>query len=110
MELEGTMKLNEKGKYFTERVSKRQVQVVVNTLHGQVLGQMFVLPAQRIKDLLNNVNEQFIAITEAVFIAGDGQRQEVGFVAINKQHIVSVIPINEEVVNPQEEEDGFYPY
>jgi hypothetical protein len=104
------MKLSEKGKYFTDRVSKRKVEVVVNTIHGQVHGHVSVLPTQRVKDLLNNGAEQFVALTGAIFLVGDGQSQEVGFVALNKQHIVSVIPINEELTNPQQEEDGFYPY
>jgi len=105
------MKLNDKGKYFTERVSKRQVEVVITTIHGHMRGYVFVLPSQRVKDLLNEGSEQFLAVTNATSTRGEGQSQDIPFIAINKQHIVTVIPIDEDVSNPHsEEEEGYYPY
>ncbi len=105
------MKLNEKGKYFTDRVSKRQVQVVITTIHGHMRGHVFVLPTQRVKDLLNNDGEQFLAVTDVTSASGEGQSEHIPFIAINKRHIVTVIPIDEEASNPHnEKEDGYYPY
>lgn len=103
-------KTSEKGKYFTDRVSKKPVEVSISTLHGHVRGQIYVLPTQRVKDVLNNSNEEFLALTDAVVTAGDGVHQEVKFVALNKRHIISVVPINEDEVHRPDDEEGYIPY
>ena len=88
--------VDERGKFYTEKIRKISVEVVITTVHGHVRGHVHVLAGQRVKDLLNNANEQFLAVTEASFCATESARaQEVGFIALNKSHIVSVIPINE---------------
>lgn len=103
-------KVSEKGKYFTERVSKKAVEVAVVTVHGHARGHVYVLPNQRVKDLLNNPGELFLALTDAVITPAEGPAEEVPFVALNKQHIVSVVPIDEDKVQHEPDEDGFYPY
>ncbi len=56
---------------------------------------MHVMAHQRVKDLLNG-DETFLAVTDATIRRpGDSDAQQAEFIAINKQHIVSVIPINE---------------
>src|SRR3954449_4573891 len=103
------MKLSEKGKYFTDKVSKRQVEVSIVTVYAHVRGHVFVLPNQRVKDLLNNGSEQFLAITGALFTTPDGQTQEAGFTALNKHYVISVVPLDEDY-DKSHEEDEFYPY
>jgi hypothetical protein len=88
--------VDERGKFFTEKIRKISVEVVITTIHGHVRGHVHVLAGQRVKDLLNNANEQFVAVTDASCSAdAHTGAQEVGFIALNKSQIVSVVPINE---------------
>ncbi|MEO8289310.1 MAG: hypothetical protein ABI670_23120 [Chloroflexota bacterium] len=97
-----------KGKVFTERVRKTGVEVRMQTLQGQVHGFMHVVPGQRVKDLLNNGDELFLAVTDATLYGyGDDGVQQVDFIALNKQQIVSVILIDEDKPRDQQDE-GYY--
>jgi hypothetical protein len=99
-------KLSERGKFFTERVSKNSVDVQIVTLTGIVRGQLSIMPGQRVKDHLNNGGEQFLAVTGASVMDRDGHNlQELEFVALNKRHIVSVTPLGNEHVSS--DEDGY---
>ena len=101
-------RVDEKGKVFTQRVRKVSVEVEIVTIQGHVKGHLHVSPEQRVKDLLNSSDEQFLAVTGVTIRSSEGwDTREVGFIAINKQHIVSVIPINEGKQTYQEED--YYP-
>ncbi len=97
-------RVNEKGKIFTERVRKQQVEVDIVTTQGVVHGYVHLAPGQRVKDMLNNHEEQFLAVTGVITRRnGGGNNTEIyqtPFMALNKQYIISVIPIKEPV--PQE--------
>src|SRR5438477_6234749 len=96
-------KVVEPGKYYTDRVHTHHVEVVVVTLKGQVCGQAHLMPGQRIKDMLNERDEGFIAITNATVTREDASTQHVKFIALNKWHIVSVVPLQDE---PEKAEPG----
>ena|SRR5437588_12428561 len=98
-------KVDERGKFFTERVHTQSVQVLVRTLQGEVRGHFHILPGQRVKDMLNSA-DQFIALTEAT-MTNEATTQEVKFVALNKQHIISLIPLEEDKKSPPKDE--YYP-
>jgi hypothetical protein len=93
--LEKTMqRVDEKGKFFTERVSKGQVDVFITTSTGHIRGFIYVAHEQRIKDMLNSHTERFIAVTDATSTAYDGSDVlEVDLMTVNKDHIISVVPI-----------------
>lgn len=89
-------RVDEKGKVFTPRIRTASVEVDIITLQGVVHGFVHVKPDQRIKDELNNRDEAFLAVTNASLRSHvDALPREVGFVAVNKSHIVTVVPINE---------------
>lgn len=89
-------RVDEKGKVFTPRIRTASVEVDIITLQGVVHGFVHVKPDQRIKDELNNKNEGFLAVTNASLRSHvDAQPREVDFIAVNKSHIVTVVPINE---------------
>ncbi len=89
-------RVNERGKVFTERVKKVGVEVDIVTIYGYIRGHMHVLPTQRVRDLLNSGEERFLAVTGAAIMRnGDTKPQEASFIAINKEHIVLVIPVDE---------------
>src|SRR3712207_1497450 len=89
-------RVDEKGKVFTPRIRTASVEVDIITLQGVVHGFVHVKPGERIKDELNNSGETFLAVTNASLRSHvDALPREVGFVAVNKNHIVTVVPINE---------------
>lgn len=89
-------RVNERGKVFTQHVTKVSVEVEIMTTYGHVRGQVYVRPDQRVKDLLNSSEDRFLAVTDAAIMRnGDVRHQEAGFLAINKEHIVMVVPIDE---------------
>src|SRR4051812_46263835 len=84
------VRVDYKGKVFTDHVRKQQVACVIQTISGQrVRGSVFFNPDERMKDNLNAANEQFIAVTDAEILSAEGLVIErTGFLAVNKQHVV----------------------
>ncbi len=89
-------RVDDKGKVFTERVRKIGVEVEVVTIQGHIHGHLHMRPDQRVKDLLNSGDEQFVAMTAAIIRrTAEVDTLSAPFVAINKEHIVAVIPVDE---------------
>ncbi len=83
---------DEKGKFFTDIVSKEMVAVIVQTPTNRIHGGIHVRPDQRFKDEIN-VSELFIAITDATIFDLAGQEQfSCNFVAINREQIIWILP------------------
>ena len=65
---------------------------------------MYLAPGQRVKDLLNSNAEDFVAVTNATvewhWRTGPAQTD---FIALNKQHIVWVVPLEQAEYAPGEE-------
>ena len=102
-------RVDQKGKIFTQRVRKNSVEVEIVTVAGRIRGHIHPAPTQRVKDLLNTSDELFLAVTEATLTdVGGAETKQAEFVALNKQHIISVVPISED--RPSAVADGYYPY
>lgn len=88
---------DEKGKIFTQVVSKQPIKVTIQTVQNVIRGSVHVRQDSRIKDELDH-QEHFLAVTDAVVY--NQQEQELyrtGFLLINVSHIIWVIP--EEEIN-----------
>lgn len=96
-------RIDGKGKVFTNKLRTNQVEVSVTTVEGHVQGYIHVLPGWRVKDQLNLKDEQFVALTDATIETLGGDRR-IDFIAINKQHIIRVVPIDE----PEPTEENIY--
>lgn len=87
-----SIEYDEKGKIFTDIVSKTAVQATVQTTTHMMRGHLHVRRNQRIKDELNE-NENFLALTEVSVLGLDGQTLfQAPFIAVRRSHIVWVIP------------------
>ena len=96
---------DDKGKFFTDIVSKEPVSVIIQTITHRIQGLMHVRPGERLKDELN-CSERFVAVTEATVFSGAGEvLYHSGFLAVNQEHIVWIIP-NEDLANDQESGGG----
>ncbi|MGB9586214.1 MAG: hypothetical protein ACPL4H_01655 [Anaerolineales bacterium] len=83
---------DEKGKFFTDKISKEQVPVVIQTTYGRIEGFIYVMAGARLKDEINNA-EQFIAVTNAkLYNMKDECTYITHFVSVNRDHIVWLLP------------------
>lgn len=83
---------DEKGKIFTQVVSKRPEQVIIQTVQNTIRGTIHIRPDSRIKDELSGT-ERFLAVTNAI-VYNDKKEQiyQAEFLVINISHIIWVIP------------------
>ena len=87
-----TFEYDEKGKIFTDIVSKVAVPATIQTTTHLIRGQLHVRRDQRIKDELD-INESFIAMTDVNVLGPDGQTLfQAPFLAVRRSHIIWVIP------------------
>jgi hypothetical protein len=87
-----TIEYDEKGKRFTDIVTKRPVFATVQTTRQLMRGNIHVRRDQRIKDELD-LEDKFLAITDVSILDEEGQVLfQAPFLAINRDHIVWVLP------------------
>lgn len=87
-----TIEYDEKGKRFTDIVTKRPIQATIQTATHLLRGRIHVRMDQRIKDELD-LEEKFLAVTDVNVLSSDGQiLYEAPFLAVHRDHIVWVLP------------------
>ena len=87
-----SIEFNDKGKYFTDIVSKSAVQAVIQTVTHRIEGSIHVRINERIKGELDR-DEFFLAVTDArVFAAVGSVLFETPFMTVARSQIVWVIP------------------
>jgi hypothetical protein len=87
-----TIEYDEKGKIFTEIVSKVPTPATIQTTTHLLHGYVHVRRDQRIKDELD-ASENFLALTEVSVLGPDGQTLfQAPFLAVRRSHIIWVIP------------------
>lgn len=90
-----TLEYDEKGKIFTEVISKVEIPAIVQTTAQLIQGNVHVRRDERLKDELDR-DELFLAITDASVIGADGQTlHQARFLAVRRAQIVWVMPANE---------------
>lgn len=87
-----TIEYDDKGKYFTDIVTKVAVPATIQTTTHLLRGKIHVRRDQRFKDELD-INEHFLAITDVSILAADGQVVfQTPFLAVQRAQIVWVMP------------------
>ncbi len=83
---------DDKGKIFTDVVSKIAVYATIQTTTHMLRGRIHVRRDQRIIDELD-IKDNFIAITDVAVVGPDGQTLfQAPFLAVHRSHIVWVMP------------------
>ena len=96
-----SLEFDEKGKYFTDIITKSAVIAIIQTTMHRVEGLVHVRRGGRLKDELD-VNEAFLAVTNARVLRNDGSLlYEAEFLSIARAQIIWVMPI-EDSANPEE--------
>lgn len=87
-----TIEYDDKGKYFTDIVTKVAVPATIQTTTHLLRGKIHVRRDQRFKDELD-LNEHFLAITDVSILSLDGQVVfQTPFLAVQRTQIVWVMP------------------
>jgi hypothetical protein len=98
------VRYDEKGKFFTDIITKDPVPSIIQTLVTQISGNVHVRLNERVKDELNR-GEQFLAVTDAQIFNLHGQKiSEAEIILINRDHIIWIIPNDEEMQNEDQNE------
>jgi hypothetical protein len=85
----------DKGKIFTNIVTKEPVEVIIQTSIHHIHGYVHVRPDDRIKDEIN-LNERFLAVTNATVSSNEGKELfTVEFLAVNREQIIWIYPKEE---------------
>ena len=86
---------DEKGKVFTEVISKKAIPATVQTVAQKIEGSIHVRTNERITDELDR-NEPFLPMTSAKVFDHEGRMQyECDFISIRRSQIVWIIPWQE---------------
>ena len=87
-----TIEYDDKGKIFTDVVSKVAIPAIVQTTQHLIRGNVHVRHDERLKDELDR-DELFLAITEAVVLGTNGSElHRSKFLAVRRAQIVWVMP------------------
>jgi hypothetical protein len=85
----------DKGKIFTNIISKHPVEVLIQTADGLVRGNIHVRRDERLKDEIDR-DEPTLAVTDAVVYSQSGETiYRTKFMALNRHHIIWIIPVDE---------------
>ena len=83
---------DEKGKFYTDVITKETVPAIIQTRTSRIKGMIHVRHEERVKDALEE-GGQYLAVTNATIYDDQGRvLYEDKFIAINQAHIVWVIP------------------
>ncbi|MFH1185763.1 MAG: hypothetical protein V1755_12115 [Chloroflexota bacterium] len=94
------MKFDDKGKFYTDWVSKTAVQATLQTVGQLVRGTVHVREGERLKDELDR-DEPFLAVTDATVVDAEGRTLFEGpFLAVRRSQIVWVMP---EAADPKDQ-------
>jgi len=83
---------DEKGKFFTNVVSKFPVSALVQTTTHLIRGTIHIRQGERVKDELDH-DELFLAVTDASVIGPNGEVLHAApFLAVRRNQIVWLLP------------------
>ena len=87
-----SIEYDEKGKIFTDIVSKIAIFATIQTTTHLMRGRIHVRKDQRVIDELD-LNENFLPLTDVSVLGADGQTLfQAPFMALQRSHIVWVFP------------------
>jgi len=87
-----TFEYDDKGKFFTDVISKTPVSAMVQTTTHLIKGTLHIRRDERVKDELGRT-ENFLALTDASVLDKEGNiLYQNNFIAIHRGQIVWVLP------------------
>ena len=87
-----SVRYDDKGKYFTDVITKDPVPSIVQTPVSRIQGNLYVRLSDRVTDELNR-NEKFLAVTDAVIYDLQGQKiYDAEFMLVNSDQVIWIVP------------------
>ena len=87
-----SIQYDEKGKFYTDVISKLALPATIQTTHQLIKGFVHVRQGERLKNDLER-DELFLAVTQASILGADGQVQfEAPFIAVRRSQIIWIMP------------------
>jgi hypothetical protein len=100
------MHFDEKGKFFTEVVTKNPIPVIIQALTNRIHGNIYVRPGERLKDELDQ-SCQFLAVTDAIVYGSSGEElSHAEFMIVNIDQIIWMIPEGETMQSREQKGEG----
>ena len=100
-----SVRYDDKGKFFTDVITKDRVPSIIHTLISRIQGNLHVRMDERVKDELNR-GEQFLAITDAIVYNLQGKKiYDAEFMLINRDHVIWIVPDEGNILTIQHSED-----
>jgi hypothetical protein len=91
-----SIEYDEKGKFYTDVVSKVAVPAIIQTTNHLIRGLVHVRKGERLKDEMESQGH-FTAVTNAIVSDGDEKVLFSGpFLAVQKTQIVWIMPVDDE--------------
>lgn len=91
-----TIEYDEKGKFYTDIVTKVAVPTIIQTTNHLIRGLVHVRQGERLKDEIEGQGH-FTAVTNAIVYDGNEKVLFSGpFLAVQKTQIVWIMPVDEE--------------
>ena len=95
------LEFDEKGKFYTEFISKDIILSRIQTTTHRIQGYVHVRKDERLSDEINHAI-LFLAVTDAEIYSPEGEILYTSdFLAINREQIVWLMPIEERRVKPE---------
>src|SRR3712207_3327818 len=90
------LRIDEKGKYFTQRISKDTLPAFIRTAEHVVVGHIHTRPDRRLKDELNEDSSRYLPITDAQVYDAASEKllYHSSFMLIAYHHIVLISPLD----------------
>ncbi len=90
---------DEKGKFFTDIVSKEVILTDIQTITHHIRGNIHVRIGDRLSDEINQPT-QFLPVTSVIIYNPSGEiLYHCDFLAVNREHIVWLMPVAERHTN-----------
>ena len=97
-----SLRFDDKGKFFTEFVSKEAVQVIIQTPTNHISGNIHIRPNERLRDAINEA-EIFLAVTDAtIYDLRQKEQYRCNFLALNREHIIWILPYDQVITDKGE--------
>lgn len=92
---------DEKGKFFTDVIAKEVIRSEIQTVTHHIKGYVHVRRGDRLSDEINQPNV-FLPVTRAEIFNSAGEKlYDCDFLAINRQHIIWLMPVEEHENNTE---------
>ena len=87
-----SVRYDDKGKYFTDVITKDPVPSILQTLVSRIQGNLHVRISDRVTDELNR-DDKFLAITDAEIFDLQGQKIfDAEFMLVNSDQVIWIVP------------------